>query len=302
MRIIADGRVAINSVAPFAGDQFSVFGTGSAVNGYTTGANGIGVYGQSTGASGSIGMYGTASGTNAVGQFGVSNNVSGFGVRARNTNAAGTGVLGAGNNIVGTYLIDGTGGSFNGITTALFAYYTTPNVGSGIVIQDAFYQQWDLGAWDGMYYKIIGTGTVSTVVNDLNNDKVVMQCTETPEGLFQDHGIGQLTNGKAHITIDPIFSKNIKVSDEFPLKVFVQLEGECNGVYVTNKSATSFDVVELQGGNSNVKFAYSIVANRADENFVSENGDIRSSVYSTRFKQAPKIRERATLKDEEVSK
>lgn len=49
------------------------------------------------------------------------------------------------------------------------------------------------------------------------------------------------------------------------MKVFIQLEGDCKGVYVTNKTATGFDVVELNGGNSNVKFSWQIIANRADD-------------------------------------
>ena len=45
------------------------------------------------------------------------------------------------------------------------------------------------------------------------------------------------------------------------MKVFVQLEGDCKGVYV-QKGATGFDVIELQGGNSNVSFSYRVVAKR----------------------------------------
>ena len=47
-----------------------------------------------------------------------------------------------------------------------------------------------------------------------------------------------------------------------PMKVFVQLEGDCNGVYVANKTSTGFDVVELQLGGSNVPFSYRVVCKR----------------------------------------
>ena len=56
------------------------------------------------------------------------------------------------------------------------------------------------------------------------------------------------------------------------MRVFVTLEGDCNGVFVTNKSIDGFDVKELAGGSSNTKFTYQIVANRADE--VVSNGRV----------------------------
>jgi len=141
----------------------------------------------------------------------------------------------------------------------------------------------------GSNYKIIGTGTVSTIVDGLQaNEKKTMFAAEAPEVLFEDYGTGQLVNGTATIQIDPIFSRNIYVSDEKPLKVFIQLEGDCNGVFVTNKSATSFTVKELQGGTSNVSFSWHIVANRADE---ISNGE-RTVYQSLRFPDAPdKIQE-----------
>jgi hypothetical protein len=136
-------------------------------------------------------------------------------------------------------------------------------------------------------YKIIGNGTVSTVVSGIteNDSKKIMFAPEAPEVLFEDYGIGQLSNGTAHITIDPIFARNILVNREHPLKVFIQLEGDCNGVYVTNKSANSFDVRELQNGNSNVSFSWHIVANRQDENGTSEENS--SNYSSLRFPDAP---------------
>lgn len=113
--------------------------------------------------------------------------------------------------------------------------------------------------------KIIGNGTVNTIVKDLKGEYVALSCPETPENIFQDYGQGQLVNGRVHIEIDPILAKNIIVNEKHPLRVFIQLEGDCEGVFITNKSGTGFDVVELKGGNSNTPFSYTIVANRADE-------------------------------------
>ena len=91
-----------------------------------------------------------------------------------------------------------------------------------------------------------------------------MFAPEAPEVLFQDYGIGKLVNGTAVIKLDEILSRNILVDNTHPLKVFIQLEGDCNGVFVTNKSQTGFTVIELNNGNSNVPFSWHIVANRAD--------------------------------------
>ncbi len=127
-------------------------------------------------------------------------------------------------------------------------------------------------------YKIIGLGAVSTLVKDLNDEMRVMACPESPEVLFQDFGRGKLNNGTAHISLDPIFSKNIKVDATHPLSVFIQLRGDCKGVYVTNESQTGFDVVELNGGNSNVEFTYFVSASRANETLggqVSEYENMR---------------------------
>lgn len=134
---------------------------------------------------------------------------------------------------------------------------------------------------NGTNYKILGRGLVSTIVKDEENNDRIMVAPEAPEALLQDYGVGKLTQGKAHIIIDPILSKNILVDNAHPLKVFIQLEGNCNGVYVTNKTKTSFDVIELDNGSTTVDFSYQIVATRADE---TNNG--RVSKYSDmRFKK-----------------
>ena len=68
-------------------------------------------------------------------------------------------------------------------------------------------------------------------------EDVTMFAPESPEVLFTDCGVGSLKKGEAYIELDPILTKNIHVSESNPLRVFVQLEGECNGVYVTKKTS-----------------------------------------------------------------
>jgi len=141
---------------------------------------------------------------------------------------------------------------------------------------------------NGTNYKIIGNGVVSTIIEGTSpNDRKVMFAPEAPEVLFEDYGNGQLVNGVATIAIDPIFSKNIIVDASHTLKVFIQLEGDCNGVYVTGKSSSGFTVKELQAGNANVSFSWHIVANRRDTMGATQNDGSKFS--SLRFPSAPKL-------------
>jgi len=134
---------------------------------------------------------------------------------------------------------------------------------------------------DGTTYKVVGLGAVSTLVKDLNEDMRIMACPESPEVLFQDFGRGQLINGKIHITLDPIFSKNITVDTQHPLNVLIQLRGDCKGVYVTNETATGFDVIELSGGSSNAEFTWFASGNRKTEII----GGNKSDYENMRFKK-----------------
>lgn len=151
---------------------------------------------------------------------------------------------------------------------------------------------------DGTNYKIIGNGTVSTIVEGSDGLDKVMFAPEAPEVLFEDYGSGQLQNGHAQISIDPDLVNNIEVSDAHPLRVFIQLEGDCNGVFVSNKTAQGFSVRELAGGNSNVAFSWHIVANRKDE---VANGSGASSRYSDlRFPDAPARIEAGQMQQTEI--
>ncbi|MBS1564577.1 MAG: hypothetical protein JST39_09315, partial [Bacteroidetes bacterium] len=89
----------------------------------------------------------------------------------------------------------------------------------------------------------------------------------------------------AHITLDGLLTRNIKVDKKHPLKVFIQPEGECNGVFVFNKTPDGFDVKELLGGKSNIPFTWQIIASRAD---VTDNtGKVLSAYADLRFPIGP---------------
>lgn len=152
----------------------------------------------------------------------------------------------------------------------------------------------------GINYKIIGTGNNSTLIDDNEGNKRVLFSPEAPEIIFEDYGVGQLVGGSVYIEIDPLFAKAIHVSEKHPLKVFIQLEGECNGVYVTEKTANGFLVKELNGGSSNTPFSYHLVANRADD--IASDGSISSKHVGLRFPLGPERLEMAEMKTVEVKK
>lgn len=220
------------------------------------------VYGNNLRTNGGYGVKGV--GYNGL--WGLSSQLSGAGVWGENTNVNGTGLTGLGNGQAPQVLAAGSGGAFMGWTTGIFSKFNTTGIGQGMTIQDNYGAQWTVGVWDGSAYrKIAGTGTVNTIIPDMTGQPVLMTAPEAPEVLFEDYGQGQLINGMAQIFLDPIFTKNILVNDEHPLRVFITLEGDCKGVFVTNKTANGFVVKELSGGSSNVPFTYQVVANRADE-------------------------------------
>lgn len=135
-------------------------------------------------------------------------------------------------------------------------------------------------------FKIIGNGSVSTIVNDNQNVPRVLFAPETPEITFQDSGTGQLINGQVYIRLDPKLKGMLHIDDKHPLKVFITLEGDCNGVYVTDKTAEGFSVKELQKGTSNVPFSWMIIANRADDR--DEMGNVTSRHVGVRMPAGPK--------------
>jgi hypothetical protein len=308
---VASAGKAINATTSI-GSQATIFGFNIAAAGAGIGGHGIG--GQ-TNQSGSVAIRGeqlnaagdAISGINyaaagagvGCGIYAVTAQSAGMAVDAYNTNTSGTGIYGAGQNVAGSYLIAGSGGAFNGTTTGVHARSTTSGAGQALY-SDQFGSITRVNYWSGaVQYKILGTGTVSTTAENTNGERVVLHCTEAPEIYFEDYGQGQLVNGRAHINIDPTIAKNITVNEKHPLRVFIQLEDECNGVFVTNKTGNSFDVVELSSGQSNAKFQYRIVGNRADE--VLPNGRISKNA-DTRFELAPKDLETKEAATVEVGK
>jgi hypothetical protein len=114
----------------------------------------------------------------------------------------------------------------------------------------------------GVYFSggLAGTGTKSCIIKT-SQGPTLLYCQESPENWFEDFGEARLIAGRCHIELDPLFLETLTIDDRNPMKVFVQLNDDCGGVYV-ERGSTGFDVIELQGGKSNARFTYRVVAKR----------------------------------------
>ncbi|HET9136201.1 MAG TPA: hypothetical protein VFO76_06155 [Candidatus Kapabacteria bacterium] len=104
------------------------------------------------------------------------------------------------------------------------------------------------------------TGTKSAVVKTSGGYRK-LYCEEAADVWFTDYGSAQLQNGRATVSLDPVFLQTVTIDEAHPMKVFIQLDGESKPVYVT-KGTSSFEVIETSGGASNASFDYRIVAKR----------------------------------------
>jgi len=180
------------------------------------------------------------------------------GLFGQGTGTTGTGVIGQGYN--GGHFVGSTGdgvsggstsgnGVYGGGVTGVYGSGTSIGV-NGIGPSYGVLAQGNLGA----------TGTKSAVVV-LPDDRVVsLYAIESPENWFEDFGSGTLQDGAVTIALDATFAQT--VSPETGYHVFLTPNGECEGLYVSQKTAKSFEVHELRSGKSSVAFDYRIVARR----------------------------------------
>jgi hypothetical protein len=104
------------------------------------------------------------------------------------------------------------------------------------------------------------TGTLGAAVNGKGNKKVGLYTMQSSEDWIEDFGSGTLVGGIATIPLESRFAKTI--SSQANYHVFLTPAGDCDGLYIANRTATSFEVRELKSGTSSVQFDYRIVAHR----------------------------------------
>jgi hypothetical protein len=225
------------------GNFFGVVGEGGGAGLYGSGPSGILGFGTS-----GYGIYGQHVGYSTLGAeipyagiWGDTNTLSAAGV-------AGTGQDGLG----GIFLNDSPSGYYSLVAASYSSgapMFTAENIANGVSC--SINQNAQLHC-DG--------GIGAMVQLDSGNRKVAMSGIESPENWFEDFGSAQLVNGVAVIQFDPDFIQTVNTEKDY--RVFPVPNGDCKGLYVTNKSANSFEVRELGNGGSNIRFDYRVTAIR----------------------------------------
>jgi hypothetical protein len=80
---------------------------------------------------------------------------------------------------------------------------------------------------------------------------------ESPQSWIEDFGSARLADGHARVDLDLDY---VAIAEMADYHVFLTPEGDCNGLYVTNKEPTGFEVREQRAGKSALQFSYRVVA------------------------------------------
>jgi len=237
------------------GQNYTTEGTTYGVYGRSDSPSGVAVYGYNAAESGSTeGVYGIVESSEGRAVVGWAQSTTGDarGVYGRSDAQSGFGVYGYSNQTTGIS-VGVYGESESSLGDGVTGY--CPNVG---VMGVTSIPTTGLG----VYYSggLGGSGSKSCIVKT-SQGPTYMYCQESPENWFEDFGEGQLIDGRCHIELDPLFLETVSIDDQHPMKVFVELGDECNGVYVRRRT-TGFEVIELHNGSSDASFCYRIVAKR----------------------------------------
>jgi len=244
-----------------------------------------GVYGYGNGTVTTYGVYGYGNGTGN--NYGVYGKGSTYGVYGHGTGMTGIGLYASGTTWAARFRggieIQNVG---TGSTTAHIDYYGDAYVrdvycsqviptavqvysGSGntCVVGDEGYYIYNssytpIGWWCAYIGQFATFGTKLAVVPTMSYGRRGLYVDESTEVRFFDRGEGQLVNGEVTIELDPIFLETVTIDQANPMLVQVTLTSDCNGVYVAERTSTSFTVRELGGGTSDAGFIWEVGAKR----------------------------------------
>jgi hypothetical protein len=240
------------------------------------GAPGDGVRGVASGATPSGHGVAGATFSSSVSHAGVLGeaNVGGVGVVGQSQSGSGIGVRGQGSN----QAVRGDGGSFGVVGVGGVAGVWGGNSGSGGigVVGVSGPTSGGITPWAGRFDgsvqvngRLFVNGALfvtgfpkSSVVPHPDGSERVMHTVEAPESWFEDVGRAQLRQGVARVEVDPDFAAVSRLGDDY--HVFLTPEGPSNGLYVTDRSSTGFEVREQGEGTSEISFSYRIMTRRAD--------------------------------------
>jgi hypothetical protein len=102
-------------------------------------------------------------------------------------------------------------------------------------------------------------GTKAAIVDTQDYGFRHLYAVEAPDNWFEDFGQAQLVDGKATVTIEPVFAQTVNLDQ--PYHVFAMPRGDC-ALYVAETTPTSFTVQALGGQTCSVAFDYRIIAKR----------------------------------------
>jgi hypothetical protein len=105
-------------------------------------------------------------------------------------------------------------------------------------------------------------GTKSALIAHPDGSHRAMYTVEAPDSWFEDVGRAQLRDGVARVEIDPDFAAVSGLGDDY--HVFLTAEGPSNGLYVTNRTPSGFEVREQAEGKAEISFSYRIMTPRTD--------------------------------------
>ncbi|MFZ0816701.1 MAG: hypothetical protein WAM78_14345, partial [Candidatus Sulfotelmatobacter sp.] len=93
------------------------------------------------------------------------------------------------------------------------------------------------------------TGQVKMLATTQNGGRQVeTYSVQSAENWLEDYGSGHLNHGTVTVNLDPVFADTVNTGVGF--HVFLTPGGDCKGLFVTNKTAGSFEVHELGGGTT----------------------------------------------------
>ena len=233
-----------NASFAFASMSFAAGSTDATIGseGYSESPVGIGVYGQSVIASKTGGN--TDGGSYPIGVWGDSGEQFGFG-------AFGSADDG--------WAFVGYNNSPSGFSTTWFENQETGNSSSNVLFTYGSGFGGQCAANVSGDFSCTGNFAVIAPVAG-GSKKVAVNAVESPENWFEDAGTAQLSSGEAVVNIESLFAETVNTGVEY--HVFLTPNGDCKGLYVAQKSATSFVVRELGGGISSIAFDYRIMAKR----------------------------------------
>jgi hypothetical protein len=163
--------------------------------------------------------------------------------------------------IIGTALDHSAGIFHNNSPNNFYALYGFSEATGGTGLPFAAFNGDGAGCSIDALGDLSCTGSKNAVVPvDAGKHYVALSAIESPKNWFEDFGSAQLVGGVATVRLDPRFMQTVNTGVEY--HIFLTPNGDCKGLYVHQKTPTSFEVRELGGGSTNVSFDYRVTALR----------------------------------------